>query len=97
VTLVARHRGRLAALADDLRADGIGVDTVTGDVADPHGFRTVLEQVASRTTPDVVVCNAASVAADRILTSDVDHLLATRARPRPDRRDLLGAAQPARR
>jgi short-subunit dehydrogenase len=89
VTLVARHPGRLAALADELRADGVRVDTATGDVADPHGFRTVLEQVASRTTPDVVVYNAASVGTDGILTSDVDHLLATYAV------DVLGAVTAA--
>ncbi|MCE0765290.1 SDR family NAD(P)-dependent oxidoreductase [Pseudonocardia kujensis] len=77
VTLVARHERNLAELAGRLRDAGVPVDTVTADVADAHGFRTALEELARRTTPGVVVYNLASIAPDRILTSDVDHLLVT--------------------
>jgi short-subunit dehydrogenase len=75
VTLVARRERGLAALAGELREAGVSVDTVTADVADPHGFRTALEDLAHRITPGVVVYNAALVAVDNILTSDVDHLV----------------------
>ena len=77
VTLVARHEGTLAALAGGLRDAGVAVATLTADVADPHGFRTSLQELARRTNPGVVVYNVASVAPDHILSSDVDHLLAT--------------------
>jgi short-subunit dehydrogenase len=76
VTLVARHAGHLAALARELHDAGVGADTMTADIADPRGFRRALEALAPR-TPDVVVYNAARTAADGILTTDVDHLLAT--------------------
>ncbi|MDT7744534.1 MAG: hypothetical protein QOE59_3612 [Actinomycetota bacterium] len=78
VTLVARHEPDLAALARELRAARVRVDTVAADVAEPHGFRAALEALAPR-APGVVVYNAAVTAPDGILTSDVDHLLATHA------------------
>lgn len=78
VTLLARHAPDLAALAGELRAAGVRVDTVVADVAEPHGFRAALQALAPR-APGVVVYNAAVTAPDGILTSDVDHLLATHA------------------
>ena len=77
VTLVARRDADLAALARELRDADVEVDTVATDVADPHGFRTALEALAARSAPGVVVYNAAVTAPDDLLTSDVDHLLAT--------------------
>jgi short-subunit dehydrogenase len=76
VTLLARHEPDLAALAGELRAERVRVDTVAADVAEPHGFRAALEALTPR-APGVVVYNAAVTARDGILTSDVDHLLAT--------------------
>jgi short-subunit dehydrogenase len=78
VTLVARREPDLAVLAGELRHAGVRVDTLAADVADPHGFRAALETLAPR-APGVVVYNAAVTARDGILTSDVDHLLATHA------------------
>jgi short-subunit dehydrogenase len=76
-TLVARREAPLAGLADALRRAGISVDTVTADASNPHGFRGVLETVADRVTPGVVVYNAALIVRDGILTSDEDRLLAS--------------------
>src|SRR4051794_15781215 len=75
VTLVARGEHALAELADELRADGITVDTATADAADSNGFRSALEGLAERITPDVVVYNAALIARDSVLEIDEDHLL----------------------
>ena len=77
VTLVARHDAGLAALARELRDADVEVDTVAADGADPHGFRAALEALAARSAPGVVIYNAAVIAVDDLLTSDVDHLLAT--------------------
>ena len=89
VTLVARREQALADLANDLRGAGISVDTVTADAADPHGFRTALEDLAERITPGVVVYNAALVTSDNVLTSDTDYLLSAYAV------DALGAISAA--
>jgi short-subunit dehydrogenase len=75
VTLVARHDRKLATLAEELRNAGGSVETVAADAADPQGFRTALEDVAHSITPGVVVYNVALIAADNILTSDVERLL----------------------
>ena len=89
VTLVARRESNLADLAAELAGTGVRVDTVAADAADPHRFRTVLEGLAASVTPGVVVYNAAVVARDGILDSDVDHLLAAYAV------DVLGAVSAA--
>jgi short-subunit dehydrogenase len=89
VTLVARREQALADLANDLRGAGISVDTVTADAADPHGFRTALEDLAERITPGVVVYNAALITSDNVLTSDTDYLLSAYAV------DALGAISAA--
>jgi short-subunit dehydrogenase len=89
VTLVARREQALADLANDLRGAGISVDTVTADAADPHGFRTDLEDLAERITPGVVVYNAALITSDNVLTSDTDYLLSAYAV------DALGAISAA--
>lgn len=74
ITLVARHQASLAELADELRADGATVDTVTADAGDVAGFRAGLEQLSQRITPGVVVYNAAVVTFDSLLTADVRYL-----------------------
>ena len=89
VSLVARRGQALTELADQLRSTGITVDTVTADAADPHGFRNVLEDLAERITPGVVVYNAALIASDNVLTSDTQYLLDTYAI------DVLGAISAA--
>jgi short-subunit dehydrogenase len=85
VTLVARREQALADLADRLRQTGIVVDTVAADAADPRGFRRILDDLAQRITPGVVVYNAALIARDSILTCDHDYLLSSYAI------DVLGA------
>jgi short-subunit dehydrogenase len=77
VTLVARREQALAELADQLRRDGITVDTATADAADPHGFRSALETLAERITPGVVVYNAALITSDGILDIDEDYVLSS--------------------
>jgi short-subunit dehydrogenase len=79
VTLVARREQALAELADQLRGAGITVDTATADAADPHGFRTALDDLAQHVTPGVVVYNAALITTDNILTMDADYLLSAHA------------------
>jgi short-subunit dehydrogenase len=75
LTLIARNEQNLAATADDLRGDGLTVDTVTADTADAGAFRSALETLAERVTPSVVIYNAAALVQDSILTSDTDYLL----------------------
>jgi short-subunit dehydrogenase len=77
VTLVARREQALAELADELRGEGITVDTATADAGDPHGFRGALEGLAERITPGVVVYNAALIASDSILDIDEDYVLSS--------------------
>ena len=85
VTLLARNEAGLAKLADDLRAGGITVDTMTGDAADAQQFRQTLEEIASTATPGVVIYNACVIAPADLLTVDVDFLHSTYAV------DVLGA------
>ena len=59
VTLLTRSETGLTEVAEELRADGITVDTVAGDAADPQHFRTTLEDIAATATPGVVIYNAA--------------------------------------
>lgn len=77
VTLVARRQESLTALAEELRGSGVTVDTLTADAGDAHGFHHALESLAQRITPGVVVYNAAVIAADNVLTSDLDYLMDT--------------------
>jgi short-subunit dehydrogenase len=75
VTLVARREQALAELADQLRAEGIAVDTATADAGDPHRFRSALEGLAERITPGVVVYNAALITSDSTLGINEDYVL----------------------
>jgi short-subunit dehydrogenase len=72
VTLVARNEQNLAKFADELRA---AVDTVTADASDPLAFKAAMEQLAQRIAPGVVVYNAALVASDNVLSSDLGYLV----------------------
>jgi short-subunit dehydrogenase len=89
VTLVARDEQKVTELADQLRGDGIAVDTATADAADAGSFRAALEGLAERMTPGVVVYNAALIASDSILAADNDYLLSAHAI------DVLGAISAA--
>jgi short-subunit dehydrogenase len=75
VTLLARRALALAELARDVRSAGINVDIALADASDPQGFRAALLALAEQTTPDVVIYNAALLSADRLLTSETDHLI----------------------
>jgi short-subunit dehydrogenase len=77
ITLVARSEQNLTALAQELRSDGITVDTATADAADSKGFRATLKDLADRITPGVVVYNAALITSDSILDIDEDYLLSS--------------------
>jgi short-subunit dehydrogenase len=77
ITLVARREQALTELAEALRADGIPVDTATADAADATGFRSVLETLAERITPGVVVYNAARIARDSVLDIDAEYMLSS--------------------
>lgn len=74
ITLLARREDALNELADELRAAGVTVDTATADAADPHRYRKILQDLADRITPDVVIYNAALIATDNVLTADLDYL-----------------------
>jgi short-subunit dehydrogenase len=76
VTLVGRRLEPLTRLAESVRALGVPTETVAADAADPIGFRMVLDDLAARFAPGVVVYNAALVARDGILTSEISHLAA---------------------
>jgi short-subunit dehydrogenase len=75
LTVIARNEQNLTTTADNLRNDGLTVDTVTADIADAGAFRSTLETLAERVTPSVVVYNAAVLVQDSILTSDTDYLM----------------------
>ncbi|TXR57167.1 SDR family NAD(P)-dependent oxidoreductase [Quadrisphaera setariae] len=75
VTLVARSADALEELAAQLRSTGADVAVAVADAADVEGFGAALREVARRTPPDVVVYNAALVAADQLLTSSPRYLL----------------------
>lgn len=74
VTIAARHEQKLSEIADQLRSEGIIVEVAAADASDPRAFRTTLERLTERVTPSVVVYNAAIVATDNVLTSDLDYL-----------------------
>jgi len=75
VTLAARGGPGLAALADDLRGDGVRVEAAVADAAEPSVFRAALAELARPGGPGVVVYNAAVIAGDNILTVGSDRLL----------------------
>ena len=90
VTLLARNADRLAALATDAAgaagaagatgATGAAgaaaaIDTVAADAGDPDGLRATLTSLYARSgAPGVLVYNAAVLAPDSLLDSDVAHL-----------------------
>jgi 3-oxoacyl-[acyl-carrier protein] reductase len=55
ITLVARTRDVLERAADELRATGVTVTVVVGDIATPHGREAAL---AACPAPDILVNNA---------------------------------------
>ncbi len=55
ITIVARTRDVLERTADELRATGVGVTAVIGDIATPQGRETAL---AACPAPDILVNNA---------------------------------------
>ncbi|MQY07630.1 SDR family NAD(P)-dependent oxidoreductase [Actinomadura macrotermitis] len=56
VGLVARHPGRLAALAEDLAGDGIPVESHPADAGDPPSVERALAALAERQGPAEVLC-----------------------------------------
>ena len=75
VTLLARSADRLAELASDAAGTTAAVDTVTADAGDPDGLRATLISLYDRSgAPGVLVYNAALLAPDSLLGSDVAHL-----------------------
>jgi short-subunit dehydrogenase len=75
VTIAGRNQDKLTGFAEQLRGEGITVDTAIADAADPKAFQASLQELAATITPNVVVYNAAIIAADNVLTSDVDYLI----------------------
>ena len=51
VALVARHQGRVDALAAELQADGVTASGYTADVRDPASLRATLERVTEELGP----------------------------------------------
>ena len=76
-TLIAQNAEKLVQLAEELRGEGIGIETVVADIADLSSYRTELETIyGADDAPGVVVYNASMMAPDDILTSSVEHLRA---------------------
>ncbi|MEW1813341.1 SDR family NAD(P)-dependent oxidoreductase [Pseudarthrobacter phenanthrenivorans] len=75
VTIAGRNEQKLKEFAKQLRGEDITVDTAIADAADPKAFQASLERLAGRITPSVVIYNAAIIAADNLLTSDIDYLI----------------------
>jgi short-subunit dehydrogenase len=75
VTLLARRAEALDGLAKGLADTGIAVDTVTADAGDPDGLRATLSSLYEGDgAPGLMVCSAAMLAQDSLLTSDVAYL-----------------------
>jgi short-subunit dehydrogenase len=75
VTLLARNADRLAALVSDAAGATAAIDTVAADAGDPDGLRATLTSLYARGgAPGVLVYNAAALAPDSLLDSDVAHL-----------------------
>jgi short-subunit dehydrogenase len=75
LTIAGRNQDKLTGFAEQLRGEGITVDTAIADAADPKAFQASLQELAATITPTVVVYNAAIIAADNVLTSDIDYLI----------------------
>jgi short-subunit dehydrogenase len=75
LTIAGRNQDKLKEFAEQLRGEGITVDTAIADAADPKVFQASLQELAEKITPSVVVYNAAIVTADNVLTSDIDYLI----------------------
>ncbi|MCU1634173.1 MAG: short-chain dehydrogenase, partial [Micrococcaceae bacterium] len=75
VTIAGRNEQKLKEFAEQLRGEGITVETAIADAADPKAFQASLQELAATITPSVVVYNAAIIAADNVLTSDIDYLI----------------------
>jgi short-subunit dehydrogenase len=75
VTIAGRNQDKLSGFAEQLRGEGITVHTAIADAADPKAFQASLQELAGKITPSVVVYNAAVIAADNVLTSDIDYLI----------------------
>lgn len=75
VTVAGRQLARLEDLADELRGAGVKADTLVVDAGNPNELRSALTELAQRLAPDVVIYNAALMAANDLLTSDTDQLL----------------------
>lgn len=74
LTIASRSQVHLDAIAAQLRAEGLMVDTAVADAADPAVLKTRLTRLAERISPEVVVYNAAVIAQDDILAADVEQL-----------------------
>ncbi|MBW3069375.1 SDR family NAD(P)-dependent oxidoreductase [Actinomyces sp. 594] len=74
LTIAARHQEHLDAIASELRSEGLAVDTLVLDAADPAATKARLKALSERIDPDVVIYNAAVIASDDILTADIDRL-----------------------
>jgi short-subunit dehydrogenase len=75
VTLLARSAEGLDGMAKGLADTGATVDTVTADAGDPDGLRATLSSLFEGDgAPGLVVCSAAMLAQDSLLTSDVAYL-----------------------
>ncbi len=75
VTLLARSADRLAELARHAAGTTAAVDTVAADAGDPDGLRATLTSLYARSgAPGILVYNAALLAPDSLLDSDVAHL-----------------------
>jgi NAD(P)-dependent dehydrogenase (short-subunit alcohol dehydrogenase family) len=73
-TLLARSQG-LEQLAAELRKDGLGIETVSADIADLDAYRATLDQIfGAPGAPGVVVYNAALPDPGEILDTSVQRL-----------------------
>lgn len=81
VVIVSRDAERLGASAEAMRADGLDVAALTGDIADP-ALLTRLAELAPQV--DVLVNNAAIFASyddvDRVPLDEIDHVFAVNVR-----------------
>jgi hypothetical protein len=62
-------------LASELRAVGGTAETFVADASDPLKFKASMRQLAEQITPGVVIYNAAIVAPDNVLETDLKYLV----------------------
>ena len=73
VTLVARRRAAVAAIADELRASGVAAEGRTADVRDEAALRAAIGAVVEQFgAPDVLVYNAAIIQRDGVGDLDAE-------------------------